>query len=37
MIDGAKVLAMTAVDLYAEPANMAEVKRVFEHQKGGEV
>jgi amidohydrolase len=34
MIKAAKVLAMTAVDLLAVPANMAEVKEVFQEQKG---
>jgi len=33
LIDGAKALAMTAVDLLAEPANMAEAKKAFEAQK----
>ena len=33
MIKGAKVLAMTAVDLLADPAAMAEVKRTFQLQK----
>jgi amidohydrolase len=33
MINAAKFLAMTAVDLLAVPANMAEVKAVFQQQK----
>lgn len=33
LIHAAKALAMTAVDLLAEPANLAEAKRTFEEQK----
>ena len=33
MIKAAKVMAMTAVDLLAEPANMSEAKRTFAEQK----
>ncbi len=33
MINAAKLLAMTAVDLLAEPAYVAEAKRAFEEQK----
>jgi len=33
LINGAKALAMTAVDLLAEPANVAEAKKAFEAQK----
>ncbi|MGD9101124.1 MAG: peptidase dimerization domain-containing protein, partial [Anaerolineae bacterium] len=33
MIQAAKVMAMTAVDLLALPANLAEVKQVFQEQK----
>jgi amidohydrolase len=33
LINGAKALAMTAVDLLAEPANVAEAKKAFEEQK----
>lgn len=34
MIKAAKVMAMTAVDLLAQPANMAEVKRAFARNQG---
>ena len=34
MIKAAKAMAMTAVDLLAAPANLAEVKRAFQEQKG---
>lgn len=34
MIQATKVMAMTAVDLLAVPANMAEVKRAFREEKG---
>jgi amidohydrolase len=34
MIKGAKVLATTAVDLLADPAAMAQVKRAFQERKG---
>jgi amidohydrolase len=37
MIQAAKVMAMTAVDLLALPANLAEVKRVFQEQKKQQV
>jgi hypothetical protein len=33
MIKGAKIMAMTAVDLLAVPANLIEAKRAFEEQK----
>jgi amidohydrolase len=33
MLQAAKIMAMTAVDLLAQPANLAEVKRVFQEQK----
>ena len=33
MILGAKAMAMTAVDLLARPANLAEAWRAFEDQK----
>jgi hypothetical protein len=36
MIKAAKVLAMTAVDLLAEPANLVEAKAVFAEQKAGQ-
>ena len=35
MIQAAKFLAMTAIDLLAVPANLCEVKEVFQQQKGG--
>lgn len=34
LITAAKALAMTAVDLLSEPANMAEARRTFVQQKG---
>jgi amidohydrolase len=34
LINAAKSMAMTAVDLLAEPANMSQVKRAFQEQKG---
>jgi amidohydrolase len=34
MIKAAKVMAMTAVDLLAAPANLLEAKRAFEEQRG---
>jgi amidohydrolase len=36
MIKAAKVLAMTAVDLLAEPANLVEAKAAFDEQKAGQ-
>jgi hypothetical protein len=33
MIKAAKILAMTAVDLLAEPANLVEAKAAFAEQK----
>jgi amidohydrolase len=36
MIKGAKLMAMTAVDLLAEPANLAVAKRAFDEQKRGQ-
>jgi hypothetical protein len=36
MISAAKFLAMTAVDLLAEPANLAEAKAAFQEQKRGQ-
>jgi amidohydrolase len=33
MLQAAKFMAMTAVDLLAQPANLAEVKQVFQEQK----
>jgi metal-dependent amidase/aminoacylase/carboxypeptidase family protein len=35
MVNAAKLMAMTAVDLLAVPANLIEVKQAFEEQKGG--
>jgi hypothetical protein len=32
MIQAAKLLAMTAVDLLAQPGTMGEVKAAFRHQ-----
>jgi metal-dependent amidase/aminoacylase/carboxypeptidase family protein len=32
MLKAAKILAMTAVDLLAQPANLTEAKRAFEEQ-----
>jgi hypothetical protein len=34
MVKAAKLMAMTAVDLLAAPANLVEVKQAFEEQKG---
>jgi amidohydrolase len=34
MVNAAKLMAMTAVDLLAVPANLVEVKQAFEEQKG---
>jgi amidohydrolase len=36
MLDGAKALAMTAVDLLAEPANLAAARAAFEAQKAAQ-
>jgi metal-dependent amidase/aminoacylase/carboxypeptidase family protein len=36
MLDGAKLLAMTAIDLLAEPANVAEAQRTFQAQKAAQ-
>jgi hypothetical protein len=33
MIQAAKILAMTTVDLLADPANVQEARRAFEEQK----
>jgi hypothetical protein len=33
MIKAAKIMAMTAVDLLAEPANLLEVQQSFEEEK----
>jgi hypothetical protein len=33
MIKAAKILAMTAVDLLAVPANLVEARQAFEEQK----
>ncbi|MGD8626002.1 MAG: M20 family metallopeptidase [Anaerolineae bacterium] len=36
LLDGAKALAMTAVDLLAEPANLAAARAAFEDQKAAQ-
>jgi hypothetical protein len=33
MINAAKILAMTAVDLLVDPANVVEARQAFEEQK----
>jgi hypothetical protein len=33
MIKAAKILAMTAIDLLADPTNVEEARRAFEEQK----
>ncbi|MGD8623051.1 MAG: M20 family metallopeptidase [Anaerolineae bacterium] len=36
MLDGAKLLAMTAIDLLADPANVAEARRTFQSQRAAQ-